>query len=492
MRKFKIDKNLSTRLAALSTAGIILVTGLTGCKSEEKESENTNSTVNSTVVTMVEDTNNKIDTILPEASDEVVDNASIILLLDIIAKKDENGKISAELISELKSKLDADDMISVFNSFLDMIAFNIKESGKVESFSEVLPEELKNDKVILSKIENILENIINYSKEKNKDKVVAEFNKIYTLFVEEEEIEIDDITFEIRDLTFPSRAVATMYAETAGFYARHFVSEDKLSKLDKRTNDQNNKAYMKSKLEILSNQMDGKSEVDVISLFDTKYKEVTNLLNGKVNLSETTIKDLVNYINLKYLSGDKVSTKDMNTLVGEYDDEKVTDVITAIEAINTYNFNNQNNIIPLSVFLVDEHLKTDTGKTDKIALDFVQYNTIMLNNTGDVKTYDELSNNPYFKNVFKYFTKQDFTHITKDENGKQVNNDIVWQHISDGVNFVNYQVILNSLNKLPQVENIDNYKSVTEENFGQSIQYIQNTIMDECKKVDTKEYILTK
>ncbi len=488
MRKFKIDKNLSTRLAALSAAGIILVTGLTGCKSKENKTES----VNSSIVTMVEDTTNKIDTISPEASDEVVDNASIMLLLDVIAKEDENGKISADVISEFKAKLDVDDMISEFTSFLDMIGFNAKETGKVEKVSTVLPEELKNDKVILSNIETILENIIKYSKEGKKDGVVTEFNKIYTLFVEEKEIEMNGTTFEIRDLTFPSRAVATTYAETAGYYATNYISEDKLAKLDDRTNDQNNKAYIKEKLEKLSNQMEEKSQVDVISLFDAKYIEVTNLLNGKVNLSESTIKNLVNYMNLKYISGDKVATKDMNTLVGEYEDEKVTDVITAIEAINTYNFNNQNNIIPFSVFLVDEHLKTDTGKTDKIALDFVQYNTIMLNNTDDVKTYDELSNNPYFKNVFKYFTKQDFTHITKDENGKQVDNDIVWQHISDGVNFVNYQVILNSLNKLPQVSNIDNYKSVTEENFGQSIQYIQNTIMDECKKVDTKEYILTK
>lgn len=488
MRKFKIDKNLSTRIAALSAAGIILVTGLATCKSKENKSE----TVDNSIVTMLEDTNNKIDTILPEASDEIVNNASIMLLLDIIAKEDENGKISADVISELKSKLDVDDMMSEFTSFLDMIGFNAKETGIVEKVSTVLPDELKNDKVILSNVETILENIIKYSKEGNKNGVVTEFNKIYTLFVEEKEIEMNGTTFEIRDLTFPSRAVATTYAETAGFYATNYVSKDKLDKLDKRTNDQNNKAYIKSKLEILANQMEEKSQVDVISLFDTKYAEIINLLNGKVNLSESTIKNLVNYMNLKYLAGDKVATKDMNTLVGKYEDEKVTDAITAIEAINTYNFNNQNNIIPFSVFLVDEYLKTDTGKTDKIALDFVQYNTIKLNNTDDVKTYDELNNNPYFKNVFKYFTKQDFTHITKDENGKQVNKDIVWQHISDGVNFVNYQVILNSLNKLPQVDNIDNYKSVAEENFGQSIQYIQNTIMDECKKVDTKEYILTK
>ena len=482
MKKFKIDKNISTRLAALSTAGLIFVTGLTGCKSNNKNSETEN--VNSAIITMVDDTNNKIDAILPEASDEVVDNASIMLLLDIIAKEDENGKISADQISEFKSKLDVDDMISEFTSFLDMIGFNIKESGKVEKISTALPEELNNDKVILSNIETILENIIKYSKEGNKTGVASEFDKIYTLFVEEKELEVNGTTFEIRDLSFPSRAVATTYAETAGYYATNYVSKEKLEKLDKRTNDQNNKAYIKSKLEILDNQMEEKSEVDVISLFDTKYKEVTTVLNGKVNLSETIIKNLVNYMNLKYINGDKVSTKDMNTLVGEYDDEKVNEVITAIEAINTYNFNNQTNIIPFSIFLVDEHLKTESGQTDKIALDFVQYNSIMLNNTDDVKTYQELRNNPYFKNIFKYFTKQDFTHIQNDEN-----KDIVWQEVSDGVNFVNYQVILNSLNKLPKVDNKENYIEVTNENLGESIQYIQNTIMGECKKVDIKQYV---
>ena len=239
--------------------------------------------------------------------------------------------------------------------------------------------------------------------------------------------------------------------------------------------------------------MEEVSEIDVIKLFDEKYEEINKLLKGKVNLSNDTIKNLVNYINLKYISGDKVSTKDMKQIVGEYTDEKVNDVITAIDAINTYNLSNQNNIIPFSVFLVDEHLKTETGITDKIALDFIQFNSIMLNNTTDSKTnYNELKNNPYFKNVYKYFTKQNFTHIQKDENGKKINNNIIWQEISDGTNFVNYQVILYTLNKLPKVDNLDNYIEKTETNIGESIQYIQNTIMDECKKVDATEYVLTK
>ena len=489
MKKFKIYKDSSKRFVALALTGVIALTTLVGCNSKKNDAA---ATVNSSIVITVEDTNDKIDTILPEASDEMVENASIILLLDLIAKADENGKISADVISEFKSKIDVNDMINEFYSFLDMIGYNIKETGKVEKVSTVLPEELQNDKIILDNIEIILENIIKYSKEGNKDSLVSEFDKIYTLFVEENEIEINGTTFSVRDLSFPARAVATTYAETVGYYATNYVSEDKLEKLDERTNDQNNKAYIKSKLEILSNQMEEVSQVDVVSLFNTKYTEVANLLNGKVDLSESTIKNLVNYMNLKYLSGDKVATKDMNAIVGEYNDEDVKEVIVAIEAINTYNFNNQNNIIPFSAFLVSEYLNTDTGKTDKKALDFVQYNSIMLNNTDDVKTYNELSKNPYFQNIFKYFTKQNFAHIIKDENGETINNDIVWQEISDGINFINYQVIMYSLNNLPQVNNVDNYINLTEENFAQSIQYLQNTITGECYKIDAKEYVLTK
>ena len=487
MYNIKINKQMLTRIGALVASGIILVPGLAGCKKKESKPE-----INSSIVTLVEDTNSKIYIILPEASDEIVDNASLMLLLDIIAKKDENGKISADVISEFKSKLDVDDMMSEFNSFLDMLGSNIKTSDKVAKVSTVLPEELKNDKIILTNIETILENIIKYSKEGNKNGVVTEFNKIYTLFVEEKEIDINGTTFEIIDLTFPSRAVATKYAETAAYYSRNYISKDKYNKIDERTNDQNNKAYIKSKLEILANQMEEKSEVDVINLFNKKYDEVSNLLNGKVNLSNDTIKNIVNYVNLKYIDSDKVSTKDMNILLGEFDDDKVNDALICIEAINTYNFNNQKSIIPFSSFLVDNYLATETGKTDKLALDFVQFNTIMLNNTVTTEVdFATLNGNPYFKNVFNYFTKQNLTH-TVDESGKKVDNEIIWQHISNGANFVNYQIILNSLNKMPNVQNKDNYLEKAQANLGESIQYIQNTIMGECQKVDITEYVKTK
>ena len=45
-----------------------------------------------------------------------------------------------------------------------------------------------------------------------------------------------------------------------------------------------------------------------------------------MKLSDDTIKNLVNYMNLKYLDSDRVSTKDTNKIVGEYEDEKVNNV----------------------------------------------------------------------------------------------------------------------------------------------------------------------
>lgn len=488
MSNLKIYKNtLGKRITAIALSATIFAaaTGLSGCKNQEESS-------NSPIVTTVEETNKKLDVILPEANDSMVNNASIMLLLDIIAKKDENGKISADQISNLKSKIDVNDMMNEFTSFLDMLGFKIKQTGVVEKVSTVLPEELNNDKIILANIETILENIIKYSKEGNKNNVVKEFNKIYTLFVEEKEVEVNGVKFEIRNLTFPSRAVATTYAETAAYYSKNYITKEQYEKIDKRTNDQNNKAYIKEKLEILDNQMEEQSQVDVIKLFNNKYEEVFKMLNNKVNISQESVKNLINFMNIKYLDGDKVSLKDKNQILGEYTDEKINGALEAISVIQEYNFRNQNNFIRLSNFLVDEHLKTDFGKVDKISLDFVQFNTIMMNNEEYIKTYDQIKEIVYFNNVYKYFTKQNFVHVQKDVSGNLLNQNVVFQEISESINFVNYQIILNSLNKLPKIDNKDTYIKFTQDNLGESIQYIQNTMTGECKKVDIKKYIKTK
>ena len=486
MKNLDLYNNIKTRFTALALVATMIgstAIGLTGCKKEEEN------LTPETLQTLVDDTKKRVDTTLPEVNDEMVDNATIMLLLSLLAKEDENGKISSDVISNYVSNIEADDMISEFNSFLDIVEQKAILDSEVEKLSFVLPDELNNDKIILANIESILENIIKYSKEDNKELVVKEYNKLYTLFVEEKSIKENGTEFEIRNLTNSSRAVANMYAETANYYSRNFISKEKYNNMDERTNDQNNKAYIKSTLEILDNEMEEKSEVDVISLFEEKYSSVKTLLEGKVKLSENAIIDLVNYINLDYLNSNKVSKQDMNTIVGEYTDDRLSTIISAVNEINKYNIENQTNMISYSMFLVDEHLKTDTGKADKEALDFVQYNSIMFINKNKAKSSDA---DLYFDNVYKYFTKQDFTHIRADENNKEIKNQVLWQDISDGVNFVNYQIIFTAINKLPNSEVKDSYISVVQQNFGQSIQSIQNTITGECKKVDVKEYVKTK
>ena len=466
-------------------------------RTESKTSENTTSTelniaedTTSEIVTIEGDVNSKINSMIPNMSDEILKDSSIILLLDRIASRDENGKINVELVSELKSKIDADNMVSNYNSFLDTIQQTMIEQNKVLKVSNILPNDLASDKLILSKIEEILSNLINYSTNNNKEQTLAEFDKIYSLFIEGSELDINGNKFKISDLGYSSRAVANTYAEVASYYSRNYITEEQYGKMDRSLDDQNNKAYIRTTLEVLSNQMVEKSEIDVVKAFDAKYEEITKLLNNKVNLTSDTVKNLVNYINIKYLNSDKVSIKDKNTILGEYSDEKVSDVLLAIDAINEYNLNNQNSIIPFSVLLVNEHLKTDTGITDKTALDFVQYNSIQLVNTKDYAiTINNPRSNPYFENDYKYFTKQNLVHVVS-ENNREVEKHIVWQNISDGTNLINNEVILYTLNKLPEnTPNLDNYIEKAQMNLIESIKSNQKIIDGECQITDVKQFI---
>ena len=481
MKNIKFYK---TKITAFVLAGTLSATSMIGCSNNNVE-ESTEAQTVPAIVTVVDETNNKVDNLVPEINDEMARDTSIILLLDKIAAKDDNGKISADLISQLKSKVDSDNMISNFNSFLDIIQQKMISEEKVVNVSETISEDLEVNKKILSYLETILSNIIVYAKEENNDLALDEFNKLYSLFVEGNTMSIDGKEYKVSNLGHSSRAVANTYAEVATYYTRNYLSQEQIEIMDKVLNDQNNKANIKTNLDILSNQIDEKSEINVEEVFNAKYEEVSNLLNGKVNVSKDTVKSLVNYINIKYLNSDKVSTKDKNAILGEYSDLQVNDAIIAIDAISEYNLNNQDSIIPFSALLIDEYLKTDFGKTDKVALNFVQYNTIQTYNTKDFAlTSNEPRNNPYFENLFKYFTKDNFKHV-EDE--------VIWQEISDGVNFINDEVILYTLYKLPrETKNLDNYIEKSQINLIETIKSNQKTINSECEITDVKQFIKEK
>lgn len=506
MKKLNANKELSKKFKSISLASVITLTSLfSGCSKKTNESEPTsvveslddtsidNTSMGSTEsnvegtngsanlykkeTEIVDNTFSQIKVLFNDMNDEVVNNASIIINLDELAKEDENGKVKADVISNFKNKIDSNNMITDFNTLIDAYENYMISKKQVASMDELVTN--KDDKKILSNLENITREII---EGKNVD---SNFEKLYTLFVEEDALTVDGYKFEIRDLTFASRALSSAYARVGAYYARDYITEEKYSKMDKRTNDQNSKAYIMNKLEILNNLMDEKSIIDVKDTFERKYASVSDLLNGRIKLSSGDSKDLTNYANLEYLNSDKVATKDKREILGGYEDSKVIDTITAIDAINKYNFENQDELIAFSDLLIDEYAKTSTGKIDTLAMNFVQYNALMARNTiKEDAEFTEVFNNPYFQNIYKYTLKQKVTYKYKDENNKDKEYTIVYQEISDSVQLINNETIKYTLSKLPKVKYMEDYIKQSQSNVEESVQHIQNVVTGECEKVN--------
>jgi len=486
MKKFKLDKNTSKRISTLIMAGMLVISSgiTTGCSSKKEETK-TNTNVTKEDKTLTNEYNNVkegIESLLPTMNEEIVENTSLIIMLDEIAKEDENGKISVDNISVFKNKIDADNMMDDFNSFLDTLEQQMIEENKVKVTSDIV---LEKDSEILSKIEKLTSNIINGDKEIVK----TNFNIMYNLFVEEDKVTVDGLSFEIRELSYSGRAIAQAYARTAAYYSRNYISEKKYEKIDDRTNNQNNKAYIKQTLEILDNNMLEKSEDKIVSLFEHEYEETAANLDGKLNVSVVNIENLVNTLNLEYLNSEKVSTKDKNDVLGEYNDSKVTNTLLTIDAITRYNQENQNNLILLSSMLVDNYGKTATGKLDKVALDYIQFNTIMfLKTTNENSSFEEIFNNVYFKKLYKALTKQNLVHKYNDGSSVTIN----YQEISNSSKIAINEIIVYVMNQRPNIKKGKGFEDKGISNLTESIQYIQNVMTGECYKVDIEEFVKIK
>ena len=416
--------------------------------------------------------------------DTVVLDSSLMLLLSLLAKEDENGKISAETINHFKSIVNVNTMINNYDTLLNKI-----ENGMINNrfvyLSDVLPIELVDSKGILRNIENIAKHA--YDNPDNKEIILEAFDKMYTLFVEEKELD----GFKVRDLPYSLRAAASSYAREVTLLARNYASNEKLNAMDKRTNDQNNRSYMVNILSIVSNQIVDKSEIDVVNTFEDYYEAFHTVISPIVNTNEETEKDLVNYINITYLTSDKVSTKDRNTLVGEYDENKVTSVFELIDAITKYNYSSQNNYFGFEALLVEKN------EYDVLALKFIESNSRRLLNTiNQDTTYEDLRINPYYDNLCKFITKLEngFEHTYKDENGNEVTKTILYQNVSDSVVFVCDEIIRYTLSLVKDKQNLkdneilETYYNQATTNSVYMIQYLQNTIYGECEKVDEKVY----
>lgn len=471
MKNYKLDKNTSKRIAALVMAGILSVSGvaLTGCGKNDNKNEKSNAQIQ--MEKSFDMTKKDIKSLFPTMNEDVVHNAALILMLDEIAKEDENGKISAEAISYFKNKVDSDNMISDFNSFLDTLEQAMIEEGKtIETYNLVI----ESDSQIISNLESITQNIIDGDEATKK----SNFDIIYKLFVNEEKVNVNGLDIEIRNLSYSGRAVAEAYARTSAYYARNYITDEEYANLDKRTNSQNNKAYIKTKLEILNNQVDEKSEVMVVEVFDIEYKETANELNGKVNVSNNNIENLVNVLNLEYLNSDKVANKDKEEVLGEYSDENVSNVFLTIDAITKYNETNKDSIL-LSNMLISKYAMSETGKLDKLALDYIQYNAMnLLKTTNSGSSFNEVYGNGYFKNLYKALTKQNLTCKYSDGTVVTIN----YQDLSDGAKVAINEIIIYVMNARPSLKSAKGFEDRANANLQESAQYIQNVILGECKK----------
>lgn len=86
---------------------------------------------------------------------------------------------------------------------------------------------------------------------------------------------------------------------------------------------------------------------------------------------------------------------------------------------------------------------------DSVAQDFVLYNSCMLLETiKENITIEELNSNPFFKNIYLYLSKQNFNYEYYTSTNK-ININIPWNDISNDVNFINFDIILYTLKKLP-------------------------------------------
>ena len=479
MGKLNSENSQKIGAIALATAMALSPTFLSGC-SKKVSNNNTD-----TAIVQIENSNDslkrKIRELFPTLGEDVINNSALIILLDEIAKEDENGKINSEYISLFKSKVDVDNMISDYNSFINVLEQTMISSNKIVKASDLVVEK---DKEIMKKLELLTSNVINGSKEEK----ISNIKLIYTLFVEEKEVSVDGLTFEIRDLSYSSRTIASAYARTAAYYAREYITEDMYKKIDDRTNDQNNKSEIKIILEILSNEMKEVSQADVIKLFNNKYEEGRTFFEGKITVTKFEKNNLINFMNIEYLNSDKVANKDKNEILEEYTDKQVLDALNLIDAITKYNQNNPKNIIKLSTLLVDEYTKTEKGKEDIVALDYIQYNVYMfLNTTKEESTFNEIYNNPYFKNINEYLCGRNFSH---DYSDGTVNVD--WQDISDGVKFVCNEMVIYAFNNRPVILKTSGYESKSYENLEDSIRYLETAITGECKKVDMTLFIKQK
>ena len=499
-------KNMYKRVVSVAMAGFTLVSAATYTACTKKPS------VDATTPTigvdtekdnsfkyeeeMVDSTIAKINELdLNFDKEVVVKDAALLLLLSEIAKKDENDKISSDVMAHFKNVVNEQNMMNNYDDFLDKIENAMIIDEKFISVSSVLPDNMLKEKNILGTIEHIAE----YALQNRNDKqaVLDSFDKMYTLFVDEKEVDGVKKGY----LPYSLQSAASSYAREVNDLARYWASEGKRADLDSHTNDQRSKSDIINILGKISNQMEDVSlDKQIVERFNHLYSSFNEKITPYITSNIEAESQLINYINLDYLTSEDVAPKDRKELVGEYDEEIVRNVLDLIDAISkrnadAYAINGESaNIFGLEKLLIN------ANEQDVLAIRFVQSNSYMLLSSIDENvTLDSLFGDKehptYFDKLVWYTTKTpEFEHSYRKGDKDVVKETISYQNISKGVRFVCDEIvrytfsILKGKQHLTEDQIFSNYYDQSERNVVDSIKYIQNNI-GECTNVDAKEYI---
>lgn len=498
MKKFKLYKDLSIRLSALSLAGIITVMGFGGCK--EKKQEDTNEVIltndqliNNEIDKLTDLLNSKLDDKFYLNSDD--QKSSIVLLnLDYIvsnATYDENGQLCETALDHIYPRgINTKKELNDLNTFLSKYREYTRLLTSKEEFINLSDYALlENDKLIIQELENMIKELIILKNKGSKEEINKLFDKISSFFVNEGTLNINGKEYKKSDLSNGFRKGSEVFGTIASSMTHEYVEEEKRAKLDDKLNTSDSIYQLEVLLEVFANSKQNvintminnqdtyilsDSDYDMINSFNSKYDEVLNSIKGKINLTNDEISSLVQIANIDYLASDKVTSGAMKTIITNDFEVIINNARSAQEKIEVYNKNHQNDLYTYENLFVD-----DVENTVNItAIKGNIYSAInLLNDVDSNSTYSDIYNNSYFQFLELYNGYSSEVTINSKDGSKITKNDTGY-----GTRFITNNIARIALESLPV--KFDSTINLVNDDLDELsvIPKIQSLMEDKCSK----------
>lgn len=501
MRKFKIHKQINSRVISIAMASTLFLTslGFSGCS---KNNDKNNDTVNNDIVTIDQDNamNNVLDSLTNNLSNDINNKfflnsddqkSSIVLLnLDYIvsnATYDSAGNLLSTALDKIyPNGLNTKKELNDLNTFLSKYReYNrlLKTSDNFIYLSKYAL--IEQDKIIISELENMTKELIDLKNKNSKEEINILFNKISEFFVEEGSLNINGKEYKKSDLSNGFRKGSEVFGTIFSEMTPDYVSKDKREKLDNKLRTTDSIYQIEVLLEVFANSKQNvintminnqntyildDSDIEVINLFNSKYDQVLNNTKNKVNLTNDEISALVQIANIDFLASDNVSAGAMKTIVNRDFDTIIRNATSGIEKVEAYNKAHTNALYTYEdLFMNDEE-----NLVNIIAIKGNISATLnLLNEINSNSTYSEIYNNKYFRFIELYNNYS--SQVT-------INNQVTKNDTGYGTRFITNNIARITLESLP-VKFDSTIETVNDNNDALSvIPKLQSLIEDKCSK----------